>query len=149
MSITNTIEPTDIYWDFDGETIFEEQYAIAHLLINEVIFFTKNIDNKLEIYVICNDVFAWGFADCELIDLHEIENLYQLWSKNSMYGDAFWCILKRGELPQKPVYDMMVKAGYNFDGLNLLPNSYDTFLSTRVTAGSTTSNSIVKFSENL
>jgi hypothetical protein len=65
----------------------------------------------ITIHVICNDIFAWGCADAEDITHGELEDLYNMWKKDDVYGPAAWCIKKRKQMPQKPVEKSIRKAG--------------------------------------
>lgn len=146
--IVNKIKPEDIEWVMDwskrtgepDEIIFETEKALAHLLMNDVVFLnsywwkyydmgkynkeTKRFDTPLEnptwtkdesraisVSVNCNDIFAWGCADAEDLPFKEIENLYRMWKADPNWGPAKWCAIQRNQKPQKPVIDSMKKSG--------------------------------------
>lgn len=126
----------------DIEIIFEEEIALAHLLINEVIFlnsfWSKSPKHDPEsgwseeeskytcLYVLCNDVFAWGCADAEDLPYDELRNLYEMWLKDPSWGPAVWCIKQRNSMPQKPVEDHINAAGiWDLKSLSLAPNTLD------------------------
>jgi hypothetical protein len=150
--ITWKIEPEDIEWRMEewrqqdgtvhaAEDQFEEAAALAHLLINEVIFLnshwwqfsnlgsynqeTRRIDmvprqdarwtkaesELISIHVSCNDIFAWGCSDSEDIPYKGIEPLYRMWRADPAWGAAKWCCIQRNEQPQRPVAEAMKKAG--------------------------------------
>jgi len=127
----NKINKTDLYYNKE----INENFALAHLLINEIIFINSywfkeewNETDKtiIAICVNCNDIFAWGYADAEPLSYDEIENLYEYWVKDPSWGSAVWCIKRRNELPQKPVYDMIMEEGiWDLDNMNLDKNKYD------------------------
>lgn len=74
----------------------------------------------------CNDVFAWGCADCEEITYKELPDLWEHYKQDPLWGCDVWCIKKRNELPQKPVYkDIMSKGIWDLDSMGLEPNYYD------------------------
>lgn len=153
--INNSIDPEDIIWmmdwtqrDKDGvrthpdkpehEEMFEAGPALAMLLINDVIFLNTNHSHKdwpeeaqstLKLCVNCNDCFAWGCADAEPIKFSELENLYRLWLKYPRNGSYLWCCIVRGQLPQKPIMDEMIKEGIDIEDyarkFNLKANYYD------------------------
>lgn len=112
--------------------VFEVEMALAVLLANEVVFINSpwwredlpEADRKLiQVFVNCNDVFAWGAADAEELPLGEIETLYRMWLKDSAWGPAVWCIIQRGYMPQKPVENAIKKAGiWNLEDYKLLSN---------------------------
>ena len=116
----------------DGERYFEEDRALAVLFANEVLFVNAphwRTDWPEEArqfpvpLVNCNDVFAWGHADGEMLPYAEIENLWTMWRKDSSWGPAVWCIQRRKRVPQKPVEDAIREAGiWNLDSMGLLPN---------------------------
>lgn len=139
----------DVYWEMEwdqerfpdkpkNELIFEPNQALASLLINEVILlnshwweekWNKKEQNKFYISVICSDIFAWGCCDSEEMGYNELQDVYDHWLKDNAWGPAIWCIKKRNELPQKPVYDAIMKAGiWNLDEMGLKENQYDKLL---------------------
>jgi len=152
--IEYTIKPEDIEWEMswadtrpDGtrlwpdkpekEMQFDEEPAVALLLINGVIFLNSHHWEKdwpekarksTALLVNCNDVFAWGCADSEEISVDEIESLYRMWKHNAEWGAALWCMIKRREMPQSPVADAMRKDGVDLDSFgkehNLRVNFY-------------------------
>lgn len=126
------------YPDKEDEICFENDQAIAILLAKEVVFLSNNSwrkdipeseRQKISIHVICNDVFAWGCADCEELPYNEIENLYEFWLKDNIWGPAMWCIKQRKEMPQDPVAQRMKKAGWDLPAFQkehgCLDNYYD------------------------
>lgn len=118
---------------------YNEQKALACLLADDVCFLNvANIGSgekpylTTTIFVIANDVFAWGCADAEGITNSdgeadsEIIALYRYWKDNQKWGSTKWLCLKRNEQPQKPIKDMMMAEGYWDDTLENLPNNnYD------------------------
>lgn len=131
MTIKNDITPNDVEWtmrwsafkdtaDKPDELIFEADKALAHLLINEVIFLNslwwekdcpKHVQESIAVYVNCNDIFAWACADGENLPYEQIESLYKLWVNDTSWGAVKWCCIQRNQKPQKPVEDDMRKAG--------------------------------------
>lgn len=103
-------------------TMGYEGQALAELLLEEVVFIGGSDDQKLAIYVNCNDVFAWGLADGELLESKDIEEVWKIWKKDGWPGLNFWCCKKRNQLPQAPVLRDLEKAGFSFDGLGLMDN---------------------------
>lgn len=154
--IKNTIEAEDVEWamDWSGlkpdgtrrhpdrpetEMVFEEPMALAHLLINEVIHLNshhwedswpKAARDSTHLGVDCSDVFAWACSDSEDAAYADIEPLYRMWAKDHRWGAAVWCMIKRGQMPQRPVEKRIRDAGiWDMDALKaehgLLPNHYD------------------------
>lgn len=102
------------------EVEFESGIALAHLLMNEVVFLNSNWWQKewpedakqmISINVNCSDVFAWACSDSEGLAYNEIENLYRLWRACPAWGAAKWCCLQRKQKPQPPVERRMKSAG--------------------------------------
>jgi len=122
----------EVCWKFKNERVFEQEPAIALLLINEVIFvnnhwWENNWNDKqkdlFSLNVNCNDVFMWGCSDAEEMLHDDLETLWAYWMKDPIWGSAIWCIKKRNMLPQKPVYDdIMAKGIWNLDTLKLDDN---------------------------
>lgn len=59
----------------------------------------------------CNDVFACGVADTEVVSYNEIESLFDHWLKDPDWGVVMWCIKKRQAKPQPPIFDEIQKGG--------------------------------------
>jgi hypothetical protein len=118
---------------------FDDARALAVLLLDEAVFLNSHWWEKswpeaaqqtASLNVNCNDVFAWGCADAVEATHDDIEAVYRLWVKDPSWGAAIWCIIKRKELPQKPVADRIRKGGvWDLDALTvehgLRANHYD------------------------
>lgn len=69
----------------------------------------RNEDSSiLDFYVVCNDIFAWGFADLELITSENIHILEEAVRDCRSIDDHVWapilfCARVRGERPQGAV----------------------------------------------
>lgn len=121
------IEDEDIYWIMERnpddeivkkgirpqrEICFEEDEALARLLVEEVIYLRSDKERKIfRFSVVCSDIFAWACSDSEPLEYHELQDLYDMWIKNKTWGPAKWCCIKRNQKPQDPVVDAMKKAG--------------------------------------
>jgi hypothetical protein len=116
---------------FDGknEVEFNEELAIAVLLIEEVLFcndhwwmkdWPDEAKDRTSLNVNCNDVFAWGCSDAETLPHSQLENLWHMWRKDPEWGPAIWCMQQRRKMPQKPVEDRIKKAGiWDLKSMNL------------------------------
>lgn len=130
MNIIRTIDDSRVIWttkawssgdkQFPAEEVFDEERALALLLINEVVFLNchwwekewpEDARNRASINVNCNDIFVWGCADAETINHEDIEPLYRMWIADPEWGAAKWCAMRRQQQPQTPVIDLMKKAG--------------------------------------
>jgi hypothetical protein len=153
MDIEWTITPESIEWEMNWEInskitgkggtemIFEEGPALAHLLLNEVVYLNSHWwkhfklgdrkpdghgyqsvkrddaewseeDSKIiSVNVGCNDVFAWACSDSEPLPYKQIETLYRMWIKDPSWGPAVWCMIQRNQMPQKPVEDIIRREG--------------------------------------
>ena len=119
--------------EIDKEIIFEESIALGHLLINEVIFINdhwwedewpEKAKKSISLNVNCNDVFMWGCADAEELPYSELENLYNMWKKDPVWGSVVWCMIRRELMPQKPVEDIIKKMGiWDLKALKLKKNN--------------------------
>lgn len=126
------------YFDFDESMVFEEDQVIALFLQTGIIFsnsywsmkhWPEEARTKTALFVICNDIFAWACADAEEIDYDEFETLYAYYKKDDNFGSSVWCIKKRGIMPQKPVYEAIMREGiWDLDKMKLKPNPYDNIL---------------------
>ena len=121
------------------ELIFQPGDALAYLLAADQVFLNDfwwmgrkhNPDNSwpeeatkvFSVNANCNDVFAWGCADAENINYGELEDLYNHYTVDDIWGTAVWCIKKRGIMPQEPVEKAIRNAGiWDLDSLGLKEN---------------------------
>jgi len=83
----------------------------AELLYHDVAFWGSNFKNNnineefigIQFCVVCNDVFAWATADCELVEDKELPLVYNIFNQYGRIGIEAWCSLKRDKLePQQP-----------------------------------------------
>lgn len=90
-------------------TEFEGSVALAHLLIEDVVFindhwFEGSWDEKQKglfgIYVNCNDTF-FPASDAEEVVYNELENLYEHYEKDNIVGPLIWVAQKRKLWPWK------------------------------------------------
>lgn len=123
----------------DSEEIFEDARGLALLLANEVVHLNTNHwrsdwprDARETVYlgVDCSDVFAWGCSDSESAVHKDIEDVYRHWLKDPRWGPAVWCMIRRGQMPQRPVEKRIREAGiWDLDALKtahgLRANHYD------------------------
>jgi hypothetical protein len=110
-----------------------DENILAVLLIEEVVFLNDNWWQKdwsddakklFSINVNCNDVFAWGCADAESLTYGELANLWGFWKKDPSWGAAVWCMIKRNQMPQKPVEKRIREEGiWDLDALKLGVNT--------------------------
>lgn len=113
--------------------------ALAIMLLNEVVFtnehhwrsdWPEEARRTTALCVGCNDVFAWGCADAEDMTHRDVDEVFGFWEKDPHWGAAVWCMIRRRELPQRPVAERIRKAGvWDLEALavehDLRPNHYD------------------------
>ena len=115
---------------------FEAEDFIGELLLKGLIFtnsywmkkdWPDAAKNITALFVNCSDIFAWGCSDSEDILHEEFDTLYEYYTKDPNWGCAIWCMTKRKGMPQKSVYDTIMKEGiWNLDKMKILePNYYD------------------------
>lgn len=114
----------------DGEPLNDNMLAI--LLINEVVILNnfwwktdwpKDAQEATSLAVVCNDCFSWNSADAEPMTVFDIQDAFEHWEKDPNWGSYVWCIKKRNTMPQKPVYDEIMKIGiWDLDAMDLMPN---------------------------
>lgn len=113
----------------EKEMVFEPERALAFLLLKNVVFandhwwmkdkWPQEACNSFSINVDCSDVFAWACADAEPLYYDNLEELYEYYEKDPHWGAQVWCIKRRKQLPQKPVYDKIQQAGiWNLDEIS-------------------------------
>lgn len=105
------------------EQMFEEDRALAQLLLEEVVFrntfwhekdWPEDARKGSCFYVNCNDLFMWGCSDAEPLDLSDsaqLRNLYEFWIKDRKDGAAVWCMISRSIMPQRPYEKKIRDAG--------------------------------------
>lgn len=145
--IQRTIADDDVEWSYQQtmengqritpreKVVFDKEAALALLLINKVVFLNDHwwedewpdrAKKVTSLNVNCNDVFAWGCADAEEMPHSELEAVYRMWRKDPAWGTAIWCMIQRNQMPQKPVEDIIRKAGiWELDKLGLGKNTQD------------------------
>lgn len=119
-----TIDPEKVHLKFhaEKESYFQEDKALALLLINEVVFLNSNwwmkehgwpedACNSTALCVNCNDTFAWGCADAEPMLYDDLETVFNMWKADNRWGADKWCAIKRNQKPQPPVIEAMKKDG--------------------------------------
>lgn len=131
----------DVKIKYKDETIFDENIALAILLLDEQIFLnsyywkSKNYDDRqeeawpesaCEVTALClntNDVLMWGCADAIPIEYSELRDIYDHWEKDHYWGTAIWYCKKLNMMPQKVVADHIRKMGiWDIDNMGLNKN---------------------------
>lgn len=144
------IDETTVFYPVDGEEYCDEEKALAILLAEGVLFAngrqyvetgwrsTTPPSNRLApdgsqtiqgetvvLFVLCNDIFAWGCADAECLPHSEIGALYRMWATDHKWGSAKWCALRRNGQPQRPIIEAMKKDGAWDEAMEGLPANWD------------------------
>ena len=124
---------TDPYYrDTAGHLHFFEEYALAALLADDILFcnsryYSMGKDGKTEgdtivLFVNVNDTFAPA-ADAEDIKTSEIGALYDLWLKNKVWVPVKWCALRRKMRPMRCVITRMKEQNAWDTELEALPDN--------------------------
>ncbi len=118
----------DAFTEYEGKRYFDEEVALAQLLLEGVLFLSYASEKTVSLAVNCNDIFTWGCADAEDLPLNQVEPLYEMVLKHPKWGSSIWCCLQRNEQPQAPVARAMKEAGEWDEIMEKLPeNGYDKF----------------------
>lgn len=114
------------------EIVLEKEAMLSLLLINEVVFLNEfhwrrdwpeDAKQSTAIVVNCNDIFIWAGADGEAATFSDIADVYWHWAKDPEWGAAVWCIKKRNQFPQNPVYKKIKEKGiWDIDNWDLGPS---------------------------
>jgi hypothetical protein len=148
-----TIKASDVEWNMDWrntkdnggalyqpdiEKIFEPEKALAYLLADEQVFlnthwwkkeWSEEQKNLFSINVNCNDIFAWACSDAEEITYSDLEGLWWHYKLDPLFGTAVWCIKRRKQLPQPPVYRNIKEQGiWNLEIMGLEENSQNAYV---------------------
>ncbi len=141
---TITAEQVDIshvsgVGDTAGQTLhdFDVDLAVAAMLVHSVASLVRFDDTLPDgvagcavIHVRCDDVFAWGVSELEMLPHDEIENAYRAWRRDARWGTAVWCAIRRREMPQGAVEGRIRASGlWDLDDLarrhGLRPNRHE------------------------
>lgn len=139
-----TLQPDDIEWQMEWgpqspekpptEMMFEGEGALAHLLMNGVCYLNSFYYEKtwpaeaqtcINVFVACNDTFAYACADAERLPFDQIEPLYRMWKADPKHGATAWAVRQRKERPIPPVERWLRDAGYDVDSWQLRENTSD------------------------
>ena len=151
--MTDKTEKTVTMDDFlikgDKSAYFDTEEALAYLFREGIVFANsrpyitnpwepkeKHItgESTLCVFVLCNDVFAWGTADAENITATEdvdieTNELYRLMTyvlENKVWGGTKYACWKRNLQPQKPVINRLKSEGIWDEWWEALPtNSFE------------------------
>lgn len=130
----------------DLKAYFFQDEALGYLLYEKVCFLNSRKYNKswkedevdlsedstIVVFVNCNDVFAWAYADGEEVSfseyveegkVNELYDLLRLHLENKKWGSIKWVCLKRNMKPQSPIVRDMKKEGYWDTELESLPEN--------------------------
>lgn len=140
-----TVTENDVYWIMkwdttkypdmpENELIFQENPALAILLLTENVILNEfwwkkdwpeEAKKKFAIALNINDIFCWGCSDAENLNYEDLQDVYDHYLKDKTWGTAVWACKRRNMLPQKPVYDEIMKQGiWNLDDMGLEPNTF-------------------------
>jgi len=100
MQITSNVVKIEEYiknnkFKDDIETALLEDYASINVCD----------DDKIGLYVNCNDLFYWACADSEEIEPNELQDLFKCYEKSKSFGGFLWACKKTGMRPQTPWYE--------------------------------------------
>lgn len=112
-------------YESNKEPHFFEEIAITELLRAGQLWLRDHPDDptKWMLLMNCNDVFAWGCADCEEVAYTDIKDIWDHFAKDKVWGTAVWVMKKRNEMPQKPVETIIRKEGiWDLDAMRLGKN---------------------------
>ncbi len=92
------------------------EYKLARLIMEHEIFCNNGWwykeegkpwqEDAITLHAGCNDIFAWGCADSEDVKHGDVNDIYAFWKHDPDHGVAAWCIMKRKQMPQRPVEKM-------------------------------------------
>lgn len=57
--------------------------------------------------LLMNDVFMWALADAERVSWEELPGIYAMWKEQGYDGLIVWSCKRRGNKPQKPMFDKL------------------------------------------
>lgn len=81
-------------------------------------------EDKINIYVMCSDLFAWGCADAEDVTSEQIPDLYKFWKEDGTgWGSDKWVCVQRNMQPQRPIKDSWIQSGIWDEKMQALPHN--------------------------
>ena len=115
------------------EVVFDGEDALAHLLgEGQVIlndhWWKENIwpeecTRLFAVAAVCNDVFAYASADAQEVQFNELQDLYEHYHRDPLWGVSVWCMKKRNMMPLNRVADRIRCLGvWDLDSMNLNEN---------------------------
>jgi hypothetical protein len=116
------------------ETVFEKEVALAILLLENVVFLNSHWWMAAEgwpeaacwrpsLNVDTSDVLAWAVADAYTMDYQDIQEVYEHWERDPVWGTAVWYCKKEGMMPQPLAAKEIRQAGiWDIDSMGLAPN---------------------------
>lgn len=108
-----------------SELPWEVLEHLEPLLINEDIYLSSwSKENEFKVFILCNDIFAWGCSDTEEVEFDELPIIAQFVREDKFWGVIKYVCHKRREKPQKPVIKNMKTAGVWDQLLEDLPDNY-------------------------
>jgi len=127
-----------VFYVVNDKEYCDEELALSILLKEGILFCNERryaeynkdtlLGSTIVLYVICNDIFAWGCADAEDLPLTEVPYLYKLWEGDNKWGSVKWCCSRRKEKPQFPIIEAIKKDNsWNEIMENLPENRYDAY----------------------
>lgn len=138
MSLKNSLEETEPYITYEAAngkfvTEFDEELALAHLLMNSVLIVNEwwwkedwppEAQKSFALAVNTNDIFCYG-ADAVPLNYDELEDLYTHWYQDPVWGYTVWAAKKLNLMPLKRITDRIEAAGiWNLSLYNLAPNKW-------------------------
>ena len=130
----NSTEYEDqLFFDIDGKEYCNDELALSILLKDDVLSANsfdfnfgggEKAGHTVVLFVGCNDVFEWGFADAENFSTPDIGPLVKAHLRDKRWGAVKWAALHRQYRPQPPVEKAMRGAGVWDDDLEKLERSH-------------------------
>lgn len=97
--------------------------AVETLLLSDDVYITLR-DDKPSLFVLCNDLFAWGCADAEDLPDDHIHVLAALIEQDTTgWASQKWCCIRRNMQPQRPIVEMWKEAGAWDETMEALPHN--------------------------
>ncbi len=127
------IDDDSPFFEIDGKEHCDYESALVTLLQDEIVFANERdlvfegrpAGRTVVLFVLCNDLFAWGCADSEDLPLSEVGPLYKAHRDDPEWGVTRWCCRQRGVQPQAPIRKMMKDAGVWDDDMASLATNPD------------------------
>lgn len=119
----------------DGDYYLIKENAVASLIHEDIIFIGGKFglffdpedpdDGQVALWINCNDLWCWGMADGEPLEMRDIEGLYIASCEPCMFSVVKWVCKRFKRRPMPEIISDMKAVGEWDDEMEALPKQDD------------------------